>query len=374
MQTSSISSPYRYFVGLDVHQDTIVASVYDARRRDFCHHAEFAAYDAAKLRRFVKRVRTRFGEFSCCYEASSCGYVLYRSLQELDVDCSVIAPGSMPRRSGDRIKTDRRDARKLAEYFSAGLLTACHVPDAPWEAARGLVRSRATLVSDLHRPKVRVLGLLKARGYLYPPGKKPWTQIFMRWLNGVQLDYEDDRHVLRTNLAQIAFLEAQIREHDVQIACMAEQARFKTQVEILQGFRGIALFTAMQLVCELGDIRRFGHPTALMAYLGLVPSQRSSGATIRYGGITKTGNVHARKALVSAAWKYAYPPHISVAMRKRQARCSARTVAISLKAQQRLHKRYKSLIQKKQAKVAVVAIARELVGFLWEALQPDPTA
>ena len=136
---------------------------------------------------------------------------------------------------------------------------------------------------------------------LPPPGKKPWTQIFMRWLNGVQLDYEDDRHVLRTNLAQIAFLEAQIREHDVQIACMAEQSRFKTQVEILQGFRGIALFTAMQLVCELGDIRRFGHPTALMAYLGLVPSQRSSGATIRYGGITKTGNVHARKALVSAA-------------------------------------------------------------------------
>ena len=243
-------------------------------------------------------MQTRFGAFSCSYEASSCGYVLYRSLKELEVDCSVITPGLMPRRSGDRIKTDRRDAKKLAEYFSASLLTACHVPDEQWEAAGHLVCSRAALVTDLHRPKMRVLSLLKSRGHVYHSGKKPWMKTFMQWLNAVPLEYDSDRHVLRTNLAQIEFMESQIREHDQQIAHMAEQPRFQTQVEILQGFRGIAVFTAMQLVCELGDIRRFGHPTAIMAYLGLVPSQRSSGATVRYGGITKTGNVHSRKALI----------------------------------------------------------------------------
>ena len=153
MQTNSTSSSFRYFVGLDVHRDTIAACVYDAHWRLPCHHAEFSAHDAARLRRFIDHVRARFGEPRCCYEASSCGYVLYRSLQELGVDCEVIAPGSMPRRTSDRIKTDRRDATKLAEYFAAGLLTTCFVPDEQWESARNLVRSRADLLRGAASPQ-----------------------------------------------------------------------------------------------------------------------------------------------------------------------------------------------------------------------------
>ena len=316
MQTDSSFSSSRYFVGLDVHRDTIVACVYDAQRRLPCYRAEFSAHDAGKLHRFIDHVRAHFGEPRCCYEASSCGYVLHRSLQKMGVDCEVIAPGSMPRRTGDRIKTDRRDAKKLAEYFAAGLLTACFVPDQQWESARNLVRSRADLVAELHRPKVRALNLLRSRGYVYTDGN-PWTQKFMRWLNGVMLTHENDEHVLRGYLAQIDFLQAQLREVEQQIAKTAALSRFREGVQILQGFRGIALYTAMQLVCELGDMRRFKRPTALMAYLGLVPAQRSSGATLRYGAITKTGNVHARKALVSAAWKYTYSPRVSVALQKR---------------------------------------------------------
>lgn len=181
------ASPPRYFAGLDVHRDTIEACVYDAQRRQVCYRARFPAHDSGRLCAFIQRVRSAFGAPRCCYEASSCGYVLYHALRALGVDCTVIAPGSMPRRSGDRIKTDRRDAQTLAEYFAAGLLTACMVPDKQWESVRTLVRSRATLVEDLHRPKVRLIQLLRSRGHVYNEGHT-WTKKFMHWVNRVELE------------------------------------------------------------------------------------------------------------------------------------------------------------------------------------------
>ncbi len=281
----------RYVAGLDVHRDTIAACVYDSGARHCCYEAEFSAHDPKKLRFFVKHVHTQYGKFRSCYEASSCEYVLYNALEELGVDCAVIAPGSIPRRSGDRIKTDRRDARKLAEYFAAGLLTECFIPDREVESARNLVRSRAGMMTNLHRAKMRAIFLLRSQGHTYTTGDY-WTQKFMTWINKLELDQPNDDYVLRGYLTEIEFIETRIREVEQQIRQTAATSRFGESIQILQGFRGIGLISSMQLICEIVDFSRFERPTELMAWLGLIPSQRSSGNTIRHGSITKTGNTH----------------------------------------------------------------------------------
>ena len=358
------------FVGLDVHRDTIAACVYDPASKAVCLEVELPSDDRAKLRKLMARIRGSIGEPRCCYEASSCGYTLYRTLTDDGVSCAVIAPSSIPRRSGDRVKTDRRDADKLARYYAAGLLTAVHVPDKALLAARTLVRRRVTLVEDLTRTKQRSVLLLQSRGHVYRAGKN-WTQKFWRWLEGLALN-PVDACTLQSLLNQCQMLEAQIREIEQHIEEEAQKACYQRTVQVLQAFRGIGLFTAMQLTCEIGDIRRFAHPKALMAYLGLVPSEHSSGHRTRHGSITKAGNTHARKALVSAAWKYTHYPRRSQALHQRQRHCAAEVITISWKAQRRLHKRYRSLIQRKAPTKAIVALARELVGFLWEAMQTVP--
>ena len=331
---------------------------------------ELPSDDRAKLRKLMARIRGSFGEPRCCYEASSCGYTLYRTLTEDGVSCAVIAPSSIPRRAGDRVKTDRRDAEKLARYYAAGLLTAIHTPDPSFIATRSLVRRRVALVEDLSRTKQRAVLLLQSRGHVYRAGRN-WTQKFWRWLEGLVLD-PVDAFTLQSLLSQHRMLEAQIREVEQQIEEEAQKARYQRTVQVLQGFRGIGLFTAMQLTCEIGDIRRFAHPKALMAYLGLVPREHSSGHRTRRGSITKAGSTYARKALISAAWKYTHLPRRSLALQQRQRHCAAEVVSISWKAQRRLHQRYRGLIQRKAPMKAIVALARELVGFLWEALQTVP--
>ena len=362
----------RFFTGLDVHRDTIAACVYDSETRRPCYETEFCAHTPNKLSRFVGDVHRKYGAFRACYEASSGGYVLHKDLKELGVDCAVIAPGSIPKRSGDRIKTDQRDARKLAEYFACGLLTECFIPDRKFESARGLVRSRTGLIQNLHRSKMRVIHLLRSRGQVYNSGGY-WTKKFMVWINQVELSEPNDEHVLRGHLAEIDFIQSRIREVELQIRATSALPRFRESTQILLGFRGIGLMTAMQLICEIGDFSRFKSAPALMGYLGLIPSQHSSGSTTRYGGITKTGSPHARKALIGAAWKYIYSPRVSVSLRTRQQDCSARVVEISQRAQKRLYKQYLSLTKRRPPKVAVVALARELAGFLREAMQPVPT-
>ena len=313
----------RYFVGFDVHRDHMTASVYEQVGRRFCYQTECPANSFGRLHRVIDLVRSRFDEPLCCYDASSCGYILYRSLREVGVKCAVIAPGSIPKRSGDRITTDQRDSDRLAEHFAVELLTACSVPEKALESARGLVRHRTDRVTDLHRLKVRLPGLLQTHGSVSPHGR-PWTQKFFNWLNSVELNDPNVEFVLRRHLNTMEFVQSELRETDEKIADVAAHPRFKSQVQTLQGFRGIA--AAMQLVCELGDIRCFEHPRALIDYVGFVPFQRSSGATVRYDHITKTGNRNARTALVS------------VALKKRQEHCSPRTTAISNRAHKRLYK------------------------------------
>lgn len=359
------------YVGFDVHKDSVSACVYDARRDEALLEQQFRN-EPASIRKLIRRIRKRFGEPRCCYEASSCGFILFRLLRELDVHCDVIAPSSIPRRSGDRVKNDSIDAYKLATFYAAGLLTGVDVPDEELESTRALLRCRAALVEELGRMKKRTTQLLQTRGYLYRDGSN-WSQKFWEWLARIRLDGVDQA-VLDAYVDLIHYLEGQINSLETIIDGEAEKPRFEEPVRLLKAFRGIATITALTLACELGDIRRFEHPRQLMAYLGLVPSEHSSGNKTHRGSITKAGNRHARKAVVSAAWKYAARPKRSHSLMQRQRDVSPHVVAISWKAQKRLYKRFHALAVRRPRSVAATAIARELSGFLWEAmntLTPD---
>ena len=360
-QPSTFASPL--FVGMDVHKKTIAFCVYDDETGELIDERQLPN-DWAKVRKYIDKVRKQHGEPQCCYEASSCGFVLYRAL---GVHCDVIAPSSIPRRPGDRVKTDRRDARKLATLYAASLLTPVTVPDEEREAMRSLVRCRADLVDVLTRTKQRALFFVQARGYRYRGGSH-WTCAFRKWITTLPLSAVD-QITLQAYLHKITYLEQEVRRLEDLLAQAAQKDRYRDTVNVLSAFRGIGLITALTLVCELGDIRRFAHPRQLMAYLGLVPSEHTSGDRVMRGSITKTGNTHARKALVSTAWKYAAAPRCSAALRARQQGVSAEVIRIAWKAQCRLHKRFRKLIHSKSRCVANVAVARELAGFLWEAMQ-----
>ena len=364
MKSYHAKSPF--FVGMDVHKRTIAVCVYDPNRRIMFDERELP-HDLPKVRKHLHRIRQHSPELRCCYEASSCGYGLYRDLQgEEGITCEVIAPSSIPRRSGDRIKTDRRDARKLATLYAGDLLTAICVPGKEQEELRALVRCRASHVDSITRLKQQILAFLQLRGFAYGTGTH-WTKTFRTWVCGLPMS-EVDQITLNSSWFQLTQLEQQVLQLETKLAEMVDTDLYRTQVRTLMAFRGISLVTAFTLVAELGDLRRFAHPRQLMGYLGLVPSEHSSGEHTRRGGITKTGNGHVRKALVSVAWKYAYPPRCSATLRERQSIVSAEVVAIAQKAQNRLYKRFRTLAETKSRCTANTAVARELVGFLWQAL------
>ncbi len=360
------------YVGFDVHKDSISACVYD-REGDVVLHEQKLRNEPASVRKLIRRIRERFGEPSCCYEASSCGFILFRLLRELGVACDVIAPSSIPRRSGDRVKNDRIDALKLATLYASHQITGVDVPDEEIESTRALLRCRAALVEELGRSKKRATQFLQTRGCAYRDGSN-WSQKFWEWLARVKL-MSVDQIVLDTYVDQIHYLEAQINSLETAIDTEAEKPRYEQPVRLLKAFRGIATITALTLACELGDIRRFEHPRQLMAYLGLVPSEYTSANKTHRGAITKAGKRHARKAIVSAAWKYAARPARSHALKERQRLVSPHVVAISWKAQKRLYRRFHALAIRRPRSVAATAIAREFAGFLWEAmntLTPQP--
>ena len=353
---------------MDVHKHTIAFCVYDSDRGDVLDERELA-HDLPKVFNYLERLQRRCRELRCCYEASSCGYELHRGLQARGIPCEVIAPSSIPRRSGERVKTDRRDAKKLATLYAAGLLTPVHVPDSDQEAVRSLLRCRADLVETITQTKQRIQALLQTRGFRYTVGR-PWTKAYHAWVCGLPMT-EVDQITLHTYLSQLSFQEQEVGRLEQELAQQAQKERYKAPVHVLMAFRGIGLVTALTLAFELGDFRRFAHPHQLMAYLGLVPSEHSSGRRTQRGGITKTGNRQARKALISAGWKYAAPPRCSRILRERQKAVSAEVIAIAWKAQNRLYKRFHKLSKVKSRCVANTAVARELTGFLWAALHVE---
>lgn len=329
--------------------------------------------DPHAVRRLVRKLeRVAPGPVRMCYEAGPCGYALQRQVTTPRVSCQVIAPALIPRKPGDRIKTNRRDARKLAELFRAGLLTEVRPPTPEDEAVRDLCRARDDAREDLQRSRHRLGKLLLRRGLHYTGGRN-WTKGHRQWVAGLEWTQPAERVVVDDYLLAIDHVEARLIELDARLVEVADTEPYRAHVGWLRCFRGIDTLTAILILAELHDFRRFPSPRALMAYLGLVPGEDSSGEKHRRGRITRTGNALVRRLLVETAWHYHHRPSLGVAMTRRRKGQPTRVIAIADKAQQRLCRRFRRLTeQHKPAPKIAVAIARELAGFLWAALQPAP--
>ncbi len=330
------------------------------------------ANENGAIRRMLKKIgREAKGEVRMCYEAGPCGYALQRTLKELGVDCVVIAPSLIPVKPGERIKTDKRDARKLVGLFRAGLLTEVHPPTPGEEAVRDLSRCREDARADMGRARHRLGKMLLRRGIVWKGGKKNWSQAYMKWLRTLEFDHPADKRVFNDYLLAIEHLEERLKGLVRALEAAAQEDPYRERVAALRCFQGIDTVTAMTLVAELHDFRRFQSARELMGYLGLVPSEHSSSDRRRLGSITKAGNSHARRALIESSWHYRHPPRLGAALRKRREGQAAAVIAIADKAAQRLHRKYWKLQARgKPMPKVVVAVARELVGFLWAVLYP----
>jgi transposase len=323
--------------------------------------------------RAVERVRRKLereapGMIECCYEAGPTGYGLQRRLEGGRIRCRVIAPSLIPRRPGERVKTNRRDARKLAQLLRADLLTVVRPPTTAEEAMRDLCRAREDVRDDLMRARHRLGKLLLRRSLIYPG--KNWTKRHHEWLCQLPWPEPAERQVVTDYRLAITHAETRMAELDRVMEQAASAAPYVRAVAALRCFRGVDTVTAMTLLAELHDFRRFAHPRALMGFIGLVPSEHSTGDRRRPGAITKMGNGLVRRLLVQAAWHYQHEPRLSAPLRRRRAGQSAAVLQIADKAEQRLCRRYRRLCARLKPKPLVVtAIARELVGFLWAVLQ-----
>lgn len=358
----------RTWVGLDVHAESIEVAllVGDSNlvRRSSLENAPKA------LARAVRQW-TNEGEVMACYEAGVCGFELYRQLSRHGVRCDVVAPSLIPKKAGERIKTDRRDAEKLARMLRAGELTAVHVPTDEQEAARDLVRAREDAREHRTAARHQLTKFLLRHGHRHGKGQN-WTHKFWMWVASITMEHATSRLALEHYIEEVQHLDARVRALEEEIAKLSQTDPFRVRVERLACFRGIATLTAMVLLTELFDLRRFTSARQLMAYLGLVPSEHSSGNRTRRGGITKTGNAHVRRVLVESAWAYARRPSIATRQREALAHQPPPVVALATKATQRLGKRFARLAGRgKRHQVAVTAIARELAGFVW-AMETQP--
>ncbi len=353
------------YVALDDSKRKIVAGIL---RPDGLHlELREIANDPRQVRRLFERLKGE-GPVTACYEAGVSGYDLYRQIIACGVDCAVMAPALTPRRPGQRIKTDRRDAAKLVRLFRAGELTAIHVPAEAEEAVRDLVRCRDDLRRDVLRWRHRVLKLLTRHGRAYLLGPN-WSQAHWRWIRAQRFALPPLQRAFEATVFALEHALAQQAELDKELEALAATAPYREPVGWLRCFRGIDTLSAIILLAEIVDFQRFRRPRELMAYLGLVPSEYSSGETHRRGALTKAGNRHARRVLIEAAWHYRHRPALGPALAGRSAGQPPAIVGQAWRAQQRLHRRYRHLVgHGKRSPVAVAAVARELVGFLWAAL------
>jgi transposase len=353
-------------IAFDQHAASVVAAVLLPSQRTPAFHQ--LSSDLATIGRFVARVAER-GRVQCCYEAGPCGFELQRFLQMRGVPCDVIAPALIPRRAGDRIKTDRRDAGQLAVLYRAGALTAIHIPTEQEEAARDLLRCREDIRADLLRARHRLSKFLLRHGRRFTATKKAWTRAHDAWLR-VQtwpIPALDQTH--GAYLRAVDEAVARLRAIEEDLRGLLDLASLRPRVERLRCFRGMNDLTALTIAAELGDVRRFASARRTMAFVGLVPSEHSSGPKQARGAITKTGNAHLRRVLVEAAWHYRHRPFVGAALRRRQHGAPAPIVAQAWTAQQRLHRRYHRLRARgKTNQQVITAVARELTGFVWAAL------
>jgi transposase len=352
------------YVGLDVHKETIAVALAEAGLRGDAREYGKIANTPAAVEALVAKLARNGHKFRFCYEAGPCGYGIQRQLTALQQNCIVVAPSLIPRRPGERIKTDRRDAINLAKLHRAGELTPVWVPDEAHEAIRDLVRARLAAVRTLRQARQQLSGFLLRHGHRY--NRPAWTLMHRRWLAGLRFEQAVHHIVLEDCIAAVEAATARRDRLDAHIAAALPDWSLAPVVQALQALRGMARVTAATLVAELGDITRFANPRQLMAYLGLVPSEHSSGGTRRQGGITKAGNGAARRMLIEAAWSYRFPARISREQLLRQEGLAKPIRHTAWKAQERLCRRYRKLARAgKPPTVVTAAIARELAGFVW---------
>ena len=360
------------YVGIDAHKkDLFVAMLIGTATTPVTWQL---ANESGAVRRMVRKLeREAPGPVQVFYEAGPCGYALQRQMRTARVACDVIAPALMPRKPGERVKTNRRDARKLAELGRAGLLTVVQPPTPADEAVRDLARARDDAREDLQRCRHRLGKLLLRRGLHY--AGRHWTQAHRRWVDRLTWTHAAERAVVDDYRLAIDHTEARLLELDARLAEIAGQAPYREPVGWLRCFRGIDTLTAMLMLAELHDFHRFGSARALMAFLGLVPGEHSSGEKHHRGRITKMGNALVRRILVEASWHYQHRPGVGRALKARRAGQPVRVIAIADKAQQRLCRRFRRMLaDHKPAPKVAVAVARELAGFIWAALQPRAVA
>ena len=351
------------YVGLDVHKESIVVAVASGGLRGEVREYGRIANTAAALDRLLRKLGVDGMALRFCYEAGPCGYGIQRRLSAQGHECVVVAPSLIPKRAGDRVKTDRRDAASLAKLHRAGELTAVWVPDARHEAMRDLVRARLDAVHSLRRARQQLSGFLLRQGCHY--GRPAWTKLHRRWLAGLKFDQAVHHVVLEDYIAAVEVAQIRRDRLTAQIETMLPDWTLAPVVTALQTMRGMALVNAATLIAELGDLSRFTNPRQLMAYLGLVPSEHSSGASVKRGGITKAGNGAARRLLIEAAWSYRFPARLSRELLLRQENQPRSIRDIAWKGQVRLCARYRRLTRAaKPANVVTTAIARELSGFV----------
>jgi transposase len=356
------------FVGIDAHKkDLFIAMLIGDQSTPVTWQL---ANEPNAVRRLVRKLeREAPGPVRACYEAGPCGYALQRQMTTTRVSCQVIAPALVPRKPGERVKTNRRDARKLVELLRAGLLTEVRPPTPEEEAVRDLCRARDDARADLQRCRHRLGKLLLRRGLHY--SGRNWTRAHRQWMDSLTWTHAAERVVVEDYLLAIDQVEARLSELDVRLTAIAQTDPYREPVAWLRCFRGIDTLTAILILAELHDFRRFQAPRALMAYVGLVPGEDSTGEKHRRGRITRTGNSVVRRLLVETAWHYQHRPAVGVGLARRRKGQPGRVIAIADKAQQRLCRRFRKLAaEHKPAPKIVVAIARELAGFLWAVLQP----
>jgi transposase len=351
------------FIGMDVHKEKITVAI--AEEHGAPRYYGEIANTAEAIKKLIRKVVPREGNTSFCYEAGPCGYGVYRQITGMGYRCDVVAPSLIPKKAGDRVKTDRRDAVMLTRLYRAGELTSVWVPAQDQEAMRDLTRAREDLKGMERHARQRLSGFLLRHGKRYP-GKSKWTPGYFRWLETIQFESSVQQIVFQEYVDMVKSLQDRVASIEQEMRNALSDWSLGSVVEALMALRGVNLVTAMTIVAEIGDMSRFKNPRQLMAHLGLVPSEHSSGSRRKRGEITKTGNGHVRRVLVESSWSYRLPARKTAHLQRKAEKTPAAVQEIAWKAQKRLCRRYWHLIQKGKLQVQVcTAVARELVGFIW---------
>lgn len=355
---------YSKHVGLDAHKETIVAAIAKQGGGDAMLYGEISNTPEA-IEKLAKKMSAKGERVLFSYEAGPCGYGIYWKLKEMGYDCMVVAPSLIPKKAGARIKTDGRDAVTLARLSRAGELTAVWVPDKEQEAIRELTRAREDMKAMERHARQRLGAFLLRHGHIYP-GKSTWTKAHFRWMEGLTFNQPSQQIVFQEYMDMVKYAQNRVEALEQQMRVAVGTWSMGEVVTALMALRGVKLVTAITVVAEIGDISRFESARQMMAYLGLVPSEHSSGGKQKRGGITKSGNGHVRRVLVEASWCYRFPARKTTILRRRAEKTSERVQEIAWKAQKRLCMRYRHLLSKGKRPVEVcTAVARELSGFIW---------